>query len=122
VLSIIPADDVWSWIEGDLEKRPWYVASLVPPTLPGDVGHCSARELLLRYGGREDVRRNLRANFSSETWSGPASQHYDEKRRWLASVRVNESDGNVLRWIDEYAELLEHQVAQARIEEERDGF
>ena len=48
----VPAQLVWDWIEGDVEKRAWYAANMVPKVFPGGTDSCSARELLVRYGDR----------------------------------------------------------------------
>ena len=80
-LALVPADAVWHWVEKDSEKRAWYVATFVPQVFPGTSGTASAREVLVRYGEREDVRRNLIANFSSGMWEGPQSRHLQARTR-----------------------------------------
>ena len=32
-MSAMKRDDVWRWIEADVENRAWYAASFVPPQL-----------------------------------------------------------------------------------------
>ena len=122
-LSIIPPEEIWKWVDEDIEKRAWYLASFVPKTLYPEEGRaCLAREVLVRYGQREDVRNNLMANFSTEGWSGPASLHYHETKQKLLDFNKVEHNENVKRWIDEYIAILDEQIKQARIEEERRGF
>jgi hypothetical protein len=116
----VPSNLVWKWIEGDVEQRAWYTANLVPPSYPGDPSSCSARELLVRYGDREDVRRNLQANFSSEHWWGPESQHLQGKLTWIQELLKDETDTNARRWLSEYASVVEMRLQRARIEEERE--
>jgi hypothetical protein len=119
-LSFIPVEKIWEWVDEDVEERAWYLASFVPNTLFREEGKtCLARELLIRYGAREDVRRNLRANFSTESWTGPASLHYQEKKNWLLGFKNDEDNENVKRWIDEYVSALNREIEQARVEEER---
>jgi hypothetical protein len=60
------------------------------------------------------------ANFSSESWWGPESLHYEAKKRELLGFKKDETDPNVKRWIDEYVVALDRQVERARIEEERE--
>ncbi len=120
VLPLVPLGELWRWVDADIEKRAWYLASFVPKQLfrrEGEV--CLAREVLVRYGGREDVRRNLRANFGTEGWSGPASLHYEAKKERLLDFKKDETNANVKRWIDEYVKSLDKEVERARIEEER---
>jgi hypothetical protein len=74
----------------------------------------------VRYGDRDEVRNNLRANFSSEMWWGPESRHHGGKRQLLVDVRKNEKDPKVLRWLNDYIADLEHRIEEARIQEERE--
>jgi hypothetical protein len=119
IISLFPLDELWNWVDEDIEKRAWYMAYLVSQDLSeGSL----AREILVRYGDREDVRRNLMANFSSDGWSGSASDHYAGKKAWLHSIRENEKDKNVLRWIDEYVDALDKDIKRAKIDEERNDW
>lgn|SRR5581483_2869815 len=99
-----------------------HAASFVPATFPGQQSSCSAREILVRYGDREDVRRNLAANFSTESWWGPESQHHENKLKWLRDLKVGETNANVLTWLSEYEDLLTRRAERARVEEERDDL
>lgn len=122
-LTFMPADEVWKWIDANLEKRAWYAATFVPTVLEtGSAATSWARELLVRYGDRKDVRSNLHANLSTEMWTGPESSHYQGKKRWLEDLRKKEANPNVLRFIDEFVDSLNHRIEAARIEEERRGF
>jgi hypothetical protein len=120
-LSLIPPEAVFDWIEKDPTQLAPYVATFVPPILtpPQQKEFCWARELLVRYGDREDVRSNLYANFSTEGWVGPTSAHYLNKKQWLDDLRKAESDPKVIAWIDEYADSLRRAIELARVEEER---
>jgi hypothetical protein len=73
-LTHMPQDEVWKWIDADLEKRAWYAATFVPSILDtGATATSWGRELLVRYGDRKDVRNNFHANLSTEVWTGPES-------------------------------------------------
>ncbi len=120
ILPVIPLKDIWRWVDEDVEKRAWYVASFVPKQLfrrEGEV--CLAREVLVRYGAREDVRNNLMANFGTESWWGPESSHLAAKRQILLEFRKGETNENVNRWIYEYVVSLDREIERARTEEER---
>ena len=120
MIEVFPSDKIWEWIRENPDERAWYAATFIPPTLFRRADQtCLARELLIRFGDREAVRRNLQANFSSEGWSGPTSVHLQTKKTNLLDFRGSESDSNVIRWIDEYVEYLDAQISQARMEEER---
>lgn len=119
-LSAIPPRCVWAWIDVDVEKRAPYVAGFVAPTFPGEPGTVSARELLIRYGDRADVRQGIIANFFTEVWWGHASSHYQTKLAELASMRANETNPNILRWLDEYGQALRGNIEHAKVQEERE--
>ncbi len=119
-LTLIPPEPVWKWVDEDPEKRARYLAKLVPPVFPGDDKKVSAREVLVRYGSRKDVRNNLMANFSSEIWWGPESSHHQAKLEQLRSWKSAETNANVVQWLDEYATSVERRIERARIDEERE--
>ncbi len=122
-LATFTPDMVWQWVDGDVENRAWYLATFVPKILFRQEGRtCWARELLVKYGDRENVQNNLMANFSSEGWSGPASLHYQQKRDGLLEFREKEDNENVKRWIDRFVIGLDKQIEHEKIVEERRGF
>lgn len=119
----IPIQDLFAWVDQDVEHRAWYLAHFVTNQLFHDQSKpCYAREVLIKYGNREDVRRNLAANFSTEGFSGPASEHYLRKKNALLTFKQEETSANVLRWIDEYIESLDESIERARMEEEKRGW
>ncbi len=119
-LSAMRRDEVWRWVDADVENRAWYLASFVPPHLVSATGTSSwSREVLMRYGERKDVRSTLHANFATESWSGPASAHYDAKKRALEEFLKQATEPNVRRWIDEAIDSLARRIEQERILEER---
>jgi hypothetical protein len=120
VLPLIPLDELWRWVDEDVEKRAWYLAYMAPKQLFREEGRvCLAREILVRYGDRRDVRENLIASFSTESWWGPESTHYEAKKQQLLEFKKDETDSNVKRWIDEFVAALDRQIEQAAIREER---
>ena len=121
-LTFIPREKIWEWIDGDVEDRAWYFAyRLVSKTLSAEEWQNSlVRAFLVRYGDREDVRRNLSANYSTEMWKGLRSLHFEAKKDKLLRIQVNEDDKNVKRWLDDYIQRLEEEIEHARIDEERE--
>ena len=114
---------VWEWVEKDVENRASYLATFVPPHLfrsPEKI--CLVREMLVRYGDREEVRRGFSANYSTEGWAGSASVHFEAKMKELLRFKETETNLNVTRWIEEYIESLEKDIERARIMEEREGW
>lgn len=120
-LSLIPSEPIWKWVEEDVEKRAWYLATFVPPEFPGNPESISAREILVRYGSRKDVRDNLRANFSTESWWGPESLHAHSKLEQLKSWKEGERDTNVLRWLDDNITSTLIRIEEAKVREERES-
>lgn len=120
-LTFIPPEKIWEWIDGDMENRAWYFAyRLVSKTLSVEKWHNSlVRAFLIRYGEYEDVRRNLHANYATESWTGERSLHLEKKKEKLLCLKDGEDNSNVIRWLDEYIEQLEEGIEQARVEEER---
>ncbi len=121
VLTYIPLQDLWDWVEKDVDRRAWYLAGFAPKDLANNtIKPPISRELLIRYGDRDDVQRNLIANFSSGGWMGPESEHYKSEKEALESLLATERQPQVREWLSRYVGLLEKSVEQARIEEERE--
>ena len=121
-LTLIPPEKIWEWVDKDIENRVWYLAyRLMPKTLSVEEWQTSlVRAFLVRYGEREDVRRNLRANYSTEVWHGPLSLHCENKQQQLLRLKDEEDNENIKRWIDEFVEELEERIEHAKIGEERE--
>ena len=122
-LTLIPHEKIWEWVDRDVENRAWYLARKpIPKTLSLDEWQDSlARALLVRYGERDDVRSTLISNYLTEGWWGPASLHYKAKLQKLRRIKNSEANENVKRWINDFVDLLEKQVEEAKISEERKG-
>jgi hypothetical protein len=121
LFEVIPLDRIWSWIESDPTTRARFLALHVPKTLTGELGRVT-RELLIRYGDDEEVRRSLSSNFFSEGFSGSASDHYLAKKRRFQELRAELPDPKIRRWIDEYIESLDHSIETFRVQKEREGL
>ena len=121
-LAYIPRKKIWEWVDEDIKNRAWYLASrLIPKTLSdGEWQTSLARAILVRYGGRREVRSTLRSNYLTEGFWGPGSLHYKEKQQKLLRLKDGEDNENVKRWIDEFVEELEERIEHAKINEERE--
>ena len=123
ILEEVPPHLIWEWAEECPKFRPIILAEFVPRVFRGDKdGSCLARELLLQYGHDPEVRNALRGNFSTEGWGGPESEHLGGKISWLRDLRAQETNPNVLKWIDEYVAQLDQRAEYARQREEREGW
>ncbi len=122
ILQEVPQDLIWIRAEECPEARLFRLAKLVPPVMCGPLDDpCLARELLVRYGDDPRVRIALRSNFSTEGWIGLDSQHLLKKREWLEALHRQETNLNVLTWIDEYLVAMERSRDLALQQEEREG-
>jgi hypothetical protein len=123
VLSLIPANKLWEWVDEDIKNRARYLTRMVPKALTREEGKmCLAREILVRYGDRKDVRNELAANFSTEGWMGPESSHLAAKKQYLLNFKAQETNRNVRRWIDGYVAIIDKEIHHAQVREERDEF
>ena len=122
-LYIFPPEVIWHWVDEDISARAWYLASFVPTELFHNKERmCWAREVLIRYGEREEVRRNLMANLSTESWWGPASLHLEKKKQTLLEFKENEHEVVVRKWVDEYTQIIDQEIEREKIREERNDF
>lgn len=123
LLKKIKLETLWAWIDENVEKRAWFIANLAPKMFSNESGDvCLAREILIRYGDRGDVRRNLHANFFSEGWSGHASDHHKKQLDHFESLRKKEADPRVIRWLDEHIDRRKTSIENAKTDEERGDF
>lgn len=122
LLDYFHSELLWDWINEDISKRAEYFATFVPPVLFYSSGKlCVARELLVKYGSRKEVRDALTANYFSESFSGSVAAHYQGKKLSLEELMKKETDENVLKWIQECLVELDNRIEMFRIEEERFG-
>jgi len=123
ILPLVPLNKLWEWVDTDVKKLAWYLTSMVPKIFFREQGRiCLAREVLVRYGDRKDVKNELMANFSTEGWTGPESSHLQGKKNYLLEFKAGEPNRNVQRWIDEYVAITDKEIERAQIREEREGF
>ena len=120
ILGYIPLQDLWTWVDQDVDHRAWYLASFVPKDLANGPSRPSvAREMLIQYGDRDDVQNSLIANYSTEGWTGPRSEHHRSRKEELERLLEGEKEPRVRGWLHRYIEYLRESVEQARTEEER---
>ncbi len=87
-LISFPLKEIFAWVDEDVEHRAAYIAEFVPTNLSFSQDQvCLARELLIKYGNRRDVRDGLISNFSSESWWGSASEHYKSKKQSASFIK-----------------------------------
>ncbi len=123
IIDEIDPNDFWHWVDEDIENRAWWAAGIVPSELlRRSHGICWAREVLVRYGDRDDVKRNLLGNFETEGWSGPSSEHHQRKKENLTNFLENEKNKLVIEWVQEYISYLNRRIKEDKADEELRGF
>ena len=75
-----------------------------------------------RYGNNQKLRNELIKNFSFECWTCSASHHYIERKNEREKLRECATHHNILLWINEYIDHLNHMIKIALKREERDEF
>jgi len=119
-LHLFNPKKIWEWVDEDVENRAWYLTSFVPKEpFKSEENICTPREVLIQYGERDDVRRNLSSNFGSEGWIGPASLHFQKKKEYFLNFKENETNDNVRRWLDMHIAEIDARIEHERINEER---
>ncbi len=119
ILPVFLKDDIFKWIDEDKKIRAQYIAECVPSNL--SKGNLT-RELLMKYGDIENVKSALMMNFYTGGWTGPTSSHFIEEKKILLDYKKNETDKNIIRWIDEFIDYLDKVIEDAKIKEERDEW
>ncbi len=117
----MPRDRVLEWVDADVEHRAWMVAYFAPKAVSQSEWRRSlGRDVLVRYGGRNDVRRNLKASFSSGFWVGPSSKHFASEQTALYALLEQEDNEIAGTWLRECISSMDAPIEGARIEEERE--
>jgi hypothetical protein len=118
-----PREAVWSWVEPDPEARASYIASMAPKDFSPETWKGSLiRETLCRFGDSDRVQSAVSANFFTGSWGGPTSTHYTEQMEALRKLKVEETNPNALRWLNNMLVSLERNIEEAQIEEEARGY
>ena len=119
-LTYFPVDAVMAWVEENPGDRAPAIMREAPKTLDKDADGWITREILHRYGHIDGVRSALSSNLGSDGWSGPASEHYrnrrDQARAWLKG----ETSRNVIEWIEGHIDRLTARIESEEISEERE--
>lgn len=121
-ITAVDTTQLWGWVDEDQDERAALLASAVPATFtPEEERSSLAREVLSRYGDVEGVFEAVSGNYGTESWWGPASEHYQQKKERLQALKQNETDRNVISWVNQELADLEQSINQAEQFEERLG-
>lgn len=118
-IKSVPPEFIWKWVDENREENAILAARLIPAKFFHDEEEvCLARQLLIRYGDIEEVRRAVSNNYHSESFVGSASSHYQKKKQEIEKFRENEDDPNVLKWTSEELADLDQRIRKAEMTEE----
>lgn len=117
-LNMIAEERVWEWIDGDRGARAALLAKYVPKDMARG-RRCIARELLVRYGDSDAVRRSMHARFSTSVFLGSMADHYEKEMERCMGWMEGESDAVVLRWLRERKDHIRASMKKAAEFEER---
>jgi len=124
-LSLIPLKLIWGWIDEDEQNRASLIARYAPRALYDDNNNPTlSYKVLKRYGHLEDVRIELLINFTTgtEIYRPPASLHYQKKKEKFSKLKLDETNNNVLQWLNEYLAELDQYIDRAKMREERNEW
>lgn len=119
-LDLMPPKMVLDWVKIDPPIRAPLIAEYSPPI----IGHATDsdkslfRQILESFGVDKVVRNAAHANYWTGVFSGPASEHYQQKKSELESILASESSSPVRIWVKEEIADLERQIDQSKDQEE----
>lgn len=121
-LMIFPSQAILDWVAEYPHNRASAIASIVPPLLTTEPAGYLARELLNRYGDQDGVQDVLLSNFFTESWCGPASEHFQSKHDLANEWLKTETSLRVRIWLEKYISILSNGVMNLKIKEEREFY
>ncbi len=122
-ITLFNPELIFKWADEDQSYNAILLAYVVPNTLRKDgTGICWAREVLVKYGSLDKVRHELIANFHTEGFSGSEVEHFAKKKAELIEIKKDETDLNVIKWINEYEADLNVDIKRAKQFEESFNF
>jgi len=119
LIQFAPVNKVFVWVDEDVEERGRWLASALPKTLDQSPGGRLTRGFIARYGKVESLAAALSCRFFSRAWCGSESAYYRELREQARNWLADEKDQTVIRWIENYIDILGADIQRAEIQEER---
>lgn len=120
-MSNFDIEDIFAWIDEDVENRLKIIAYCSPKDLFKENGHIM-RSLLIKYANNKNLYHYLHINFGNKGWVGKASTHTKAEIELVKQFQSKEKNKSVLNFVNEYLESLELELKRHIIEEERLDF
>jgi hypothetical protein len=119
-VMLFPTWCLWDWVDCEPRARARWLAGTLPRTLDQSASGSLTRAFLCRYGGMDEVARDLLLHFAYRGWCGSKSEHLRALRDQARTWRESEEDVQVVAWINQYMRWLDASIEQAQVEEERE--
>lgn len=120
-MSNFDIEDIFAWIDENVENRLKIIAYCTPKDLFKENGYIM-RSLLVKYAYNPKLYHYLHINFGNKGWIGKASSHTKAEIEIVKKFQAKEKNSSVLKFINEYLENLENELKRHIIEEERFDF
>jgi len=118
-VEILDAAQLLTWAEQHKPEGPQILAALTAPS--GIPMNELPRQLLVRYGADDVVRRQLYANFQTGSFTGSMTAYFRDKME-TAQKWSEDSDQTVRNWAKRLAGDLMEQVSRFQIREEEEDL
>jgi hypothetical protein len=113
-------DMVMAWVLQNPGTRARKLRSCLPKTLDEKDGGRLTKLFLEAFGDDQEVSEILIGYFLAGSWMGPESAHRagqrDKARQWVSE----NTSRKVLAWLYRYIQVLNRDIAEAELREERD--
>jgi hypothetical protein len=120
LLSLIPEDELWKWVDQNPAKAPYILARMIPLHEAEPLLHPIAKKLLLRFSEDDRVRDVLSSNWHTEMYSGKASVHYQSKLN-IAQEWFKDPEPAVSKWAEGEMAILKEMIKAAKNREEEEN-
>jgi hypothetical protein len=124
LIKVFNKNDIFDWINEDLEKRAITVSRFVPRDyISYDKGEDSfTKEFIQRYGNMKDVREWVSDTLNTGSSTGSLVAIFDERVNLCKQYLKNESDKNIKKFLEEHLEACVNNLQRYKEYEERDLF
>jgi hypothetical protein len=120
VLDRAPRGEVLAWADDDPDLRvPMLVRMVVFDLANAD---SLARALLDRYGHLDVVRKEFTFTYTSGSWTGPASEHWEGKAQRVEKLAKEAGSAPVRLWAAEALVALRQMAKQDRKNEQEEDI
>jgi hypothetical protein len=124
LIKVFNKNDIFDWINEDIEKRAITVSRFVPRDyISYDKGEDSfTKEFIQRYGNMKAVRERVSRTLNTGSFTGSLVAIFDERVNLCKQYLKDESDKNIKKFLEEHLEACVNNLQRDKEDEERDLF